>query len=152
MGKGKTIGRAVFLCSVFLCLLGKVTSQSAYYDPCTILPRGSAEDGTVLDVFSNNTCTNGSLWWNYPRGSLRLHFRSSDATKQFKVCLGVDIGASFRSIFDVTNGGHRPVPVPQERGTESCTDTVASEIILLIKSPTYLTYMTLHKYRLVFQY
>ncbi|ESO86853.1 hypothetical protein LOTGIDRAFT_166855 [Lottia gigantea] len=129
-----------------------IVHSSPFNDPCTLMPNGPAlpGDDEIKDVFTTTSCLNGSIWWNYPRGTLRVHFRYTDSSKEFRVCLKSGIGPSFRAAYDVTGGKHKVFPVPQGRDEEQCTESVAAEIILLVEQPPFQTYMTLYDYKLEF--
>lgn len=64
-------------------------------------------DIRVTDYDVDMTCKNGSFSWNYPLGTIILHFQGKTS---FSVCFRDELGADHLEISDVTEGADRRFP------------------------------------------
>ncbi|ESO83081.1 hypothetical protein LOTGIDRAFT_169717 [Lottia gigantea] len=99
----------IYVVVILVCI--GVVGCSGFNDPCTIQPtwwgQDAATENGIKDATANITCTNGSVWWNYPRGRLRLNFDNSIPGREFRVCLSGNMMGSFRSIMDISGAHNR---------------------------------------------
>nr|KAG5714347.1 hypothetical protein BaRGS_018564 [Batillaria attramentaria] len=103
------------------------------------------KSGGEADVPSQ--CSNGSIWWNYPRGTLVVTFTQSSP---FTVCLKPEIGPLLSSVHQAVNGQSVEVKNPQE-GEEVCMPHADTMVQVLLEEPPFQTYMTLYDFRINFQ-
>ena len=55
-------------------------------------------------------CRNGTFWWNYPQGSVILHFPNTNSLSM-SICLRDAIGGDIFSVHDITNGQFIPMEI-----------------------------------------
>jgi hypothetical protein len=67
------------------------------------------------------SCLNGSIWWNYPQGILRVTWHQD---KPFTVCLTNDIGPLLSNITQVFQ--HNEIPVDNPQGNISTENSMIS--------------------------
>ncbi|KAK3612641.1 hypothetical protein CHS0354_042159 [Potamilus streckersoni] len=135
-----------------LALLSAVLVQEAQGDiiddPCQIMPQGPPDEHTTIDEQADSMCHNGTFWWNYPRGSIRLHFQHK-ASPYFRVCLKDYLVGSIFKLYDVTSDMKHAMPsVTPESSNEVCTSAHHYEIIILFEAPKHMLYMGEVAYRI----
>lgn len=67
-----------------------------------------------MDYTAVPGCMKGTIDWNYPHSSIRVHFHS-DPLYPFQVCFTDNIGGDIWKLFDATAGVPRPLQ-PLMRG------------------------------------
>ncbi|KAK3585462.1 hypothetical protein CHS0354_003310 [Potamilus streckersoni] len=113
--------------------------------PCNEKTYG-VPDGQVYNV--NPCCTNGSISWSYPRGTLRLYFAPTDLKDyKFAVCFESYANGSTFDVLDVTNGDKKPCRRISD--TEVCTDYHINGVLADVEAKGPLRYMDEIRYRTV---
>ncbi|KAK3590152.1 hypothetical protein CHS0354_041208 [Potamilus streckersoni] len=100
-----------------------------------------------MDVEADSECLNGTFWWNYPRGYIRIHFKHKTAT-YLSVCLKDSAGGSSFKLYDVTSGNKIAMPsVTPDSSKEVCTIVHHYETVILFEAPKMAYYVRLIAYR-----
>ncbi|KAL3868999.1 hypothetical protein ACJMK2_041737 [Sinanodonta woodiana] len=117
-------------------------------DPCQIMPQGPPDAHTTIDVQADPTCHNGTFWWNYPRGFIRLHFQHK-TSPYFLVCLKDYLGGSIFKLYDVTSDMKHAMPsVTPDSSKEVCTNAHHFGIVILFEASGSMKYMGEVAYRI----
>ena len=69
---------------------------------------------SFVDETVPKNCHNGTFWWNYPQGTINLHFSNSNGLSM-SVCLRDYLGGDIFTIHDVTNGQFIPLEINDRR-------------------------------------
>lgn len=68
--------------------------------------------GSTMTIHTNLNCEQGSVFWNYPQGNLRVVFERESVSAMFEVCLTKDGGSyNLNRIIDVGSGTIIPKPI-----------------------------------------
>ncbi|KAL3863682.1 hypothetical protein ACJMK2_005429 [Sinanodonta woodiana] len=116
-----------------------------YSDPCNERTYG-VPDGQLYNV--NPSCTQGSISWSYPKGTLRLFFAPTDLKDDmFAVCFQSHANKSTFDVLDATNGDKKPCKRISD--TEVCTDYHTNGVIADVEAKGPLRYLDEIRYRIV---
>ncbi|XP_069134421.1 uncharacterized protein [Argopecten irradians] len=92
-------------------------------------------DNAPSDFYVDMTCTNGSINWNYPIGTIRLHFKTDH---DFVVCFLDEIGTGVLQLSDVTTGVSRIFPTlyhGDDANEAYCVTSVNNNLVIEMHAP-----------------
>ncbi|KAL3869000.1 hypothetical protein ACJMK2_041738 [Sinanodonta woodiana] len=138
-----------FLHLALICtFLLRETKCNLLDEPCRVMPEGPWDDHTTIDVKTDPMCHNGTFWWNYPQGNIRLHFQHK-TSPYFKVCLKDYLGGSMFQLYDDTSDMKHAMPsVTPDSSDEVCTSAHHYEITILFEAGHLMRYMGEVAYRI----
>ncbi|XP_069110086.1 uncharacterized protein [Argopecten irradians] len=119
-----------------------------FQDRCTQDPEnGHAHinhpDNGPTDYNVDMTCKNGTMYWNYPTGTIDLHFREN---KDFTVCFHDDLGADYLEFSDITSGTPKMFPAFDRADPDKayCLTSVNHVLVIRMHAPmqTYMASMS----------
>lgn len=117
---------------VVLCL----GYSTAFMDPCTFYPRGFIPTNETETVIPTPSCQKGVIDWNYPRGSLDIHFSQE---MPFQLCVKDWLGGDAFTIFDNTLGKEILLNILSREN--QCIRSHDHKVILDVKAPPSQRYM-----------
>ncbi|XP_060063603.1 uncharacterized protein LOC132544053 [Ylistrum balloti] len=135
-------------------ILGGVTClprRFLFQDRCTQDPEGghahiNHPDNGPTNYNVDMTCKNGTFYWNYPTGTIDLHFKDNH---DFTVCLRDDLGGDYLEFSDITRPG-TPQKFPafdrDDWEKEYCLTSVNHNLVIRMHAPMQ-TYMASVFYR-----
>ncbi|OWF55072.1 uncharacterized protein LOC110464258 [Mizuhopecten yessoensis] len=103
-------------------------------------------DNGPTDYDVDMTCKNGTIYWNYPTGTIDLHFKGDHA---FTVCFLDDLGADYLQFTDITRPGAPKMFPAFERDDpekEYCVTSVNNILVVKMHAPqqTYMASLFYH--------
>ncbi|KAK3585463.1 hypothetical protein CHS0354_003311 [Potamilus streckersoni] len=131
---------------LFILLLCIVIAKSGFFrSTCEEVTYG-ASSGQVYNV--NPSCTQGSVSWSYPNGTLRLFFAPREPkNRKFAVCFESHANESTFDVLDVTNGHQQPCKRISDK--EVCTDYHINGVLADVEAKGPLRFMEEIQYRAV---
>ncbi|KAH9494524.1 hypothetical protein Btru_042348 [Bulinus truncatus] len=142
----------MFLLTLFLTLntVFQVNSETYYGDPCKVTDIASHSSTDVKHDVINLTilkdCTNGSIYWNYPRGTAILS--ASRPGTEFDLCIESSWATRLSEVKVQTGTASGQLQVPTE-GNPACIHSVHGEAALNLIAPQALLYLTIMDYSIV---
>ncbi|KAL3864433.1 hypothetical protein ACJMK2_006117 [Sinanodonta woodiana] len=131
--------RHILYCMVIVVSVWPVLTAVRFDDPCEVFTVGVQNETT--DLFANRSCGNGSVYWAYPRGSIRVHFISMDS-EIFSICFSDWLIGSVLTFFDASTGKEHNMPHLGEKGhSEICTMPHQKEVVVRLQAPETLVYV-----------
>ncbi|XP_033756736.1 uncharacterized protein LOC117339317 [Pecten maximus] len=104
-------------------------------------------DNAPADDNVDMHCKNGSINWNYPIGTINLHFNDEC---DFTVCFLDEIGAGVLELSDITSGVPKMFPTlfhGDDPEKEYCLGSVNSNLVIKMHAPFH-AYMASFSYQL----
>ncbi|KAK3585465.1 hypothetical protein CHS0354_003314 [Potamilus streckersoni] len=135
---------AALACVSVLVLLFIMMIQSAFVrDPCDEMTAG-VPAGQVYKV--KPSCTQGSVSWSYPRGTLRLFFAPTNMkSNKFAVCFRSYVNMSSFDVLDVAKGDKQPCKRISDK--EVCTGYYNNGILTDVVAKGPLRFLSEVRYR-----
>ncbi|KAL3867361.1 hypothetical protein ACJMK2_044570 [Sinanodonta woodiana] len=127
----------VFLLAAVLVVVqcGSVIRKASSPDPdhCHIIIWGKS--GTPVEGRADPSCHNGSIYWEYPQGEIKVHFTNmAGHSSSFSVCLSNARQTDIVNIYDYTTGMRHIMNLGE---SDVCSATSQNgEVILLFVGPT----------------
>ncbi|XP_070187157.1 meteorin-like [Littorina saxatilis] len=140
--------QVVLIGAFVACVLCCGVLGSGWGDPCTVIPGGNSLTESGGEVTAPSNCTEGSVWWNYPRGTLQVNFHT-DQNRPFTVCLTPSLGPLLNSVAQLY-GGHRFAVRSPSEGETVCLPRADTTVTAMLEQPNFQTYMTLYDFTLSF--
>ncbi|XP_064601048.1 uncharacterized protein LOC135467214 [Liolophura sinensis] len=119
--------------------------QFPYEVPCRLTPNPGPSIGNTMTIHTNKDCAEGSVFWNYPEGNLRVVFERRSSSDAFEVCLTKDGGSyNLNRIIDVRTGNLIPKPI----GSDECVRSKDGRVVLEFQSDRLLYYLAIIIYKI----
>ncbi|OWF55071.1 hypothetical protein KP79_PYT17054 [Mizuhopecten yessoensis] len=95
------------------------------------------------------TCKNGTIYWNYPTGTIDLHFKDDRA---FTACFRDELGVAVLELSDITTGAPKVFPSlfhGDDPDKDYCVTSVNNNLIIKMHAPFH-AYVAAFSYQLRF--
>ncbi|XP_071152539.1 uncharacterized protein [Mytilus edulis] len=122
----------IYLAMFLSCLQTAI----AFMDPCTFYPKGFIPKNETENVIITPSCLEGTIDWNYPRGSLKVLFNQP---KPYSLCLTDWIGGGSFTIYDNSFG--KMTHLKMLSSEAQCIQSNGHHAVLKVEAPSMQTYM-----------